>query len=84
MKVATLPNPSRQASEWLTSLEPWQIEAVQTVREAYGVDGDALIRAGLTLLLSVVAALPGTVVAALIGARGADARRVGEDRDDGR
>lgn len=53
MKVTDLPAPSRTAKPYLTSLDPWQIEAINHLREQHGIDGDALIRAGVTLALAM-------------------------------
>lgn len=56
MKFTDLPHPSRVAEQWVTSLEPWQREGLLRLRESLGVDGDALLRAGVTLVLAIVAA----------------------------
>ena len=55
MRIADLPGPSNVAEPWLTSLEPWQRDGILRLREALGVDADALVRAGVTLVLSLVA-----------------------------
>lgn len=40
----------------MTSLEPWQREGLLRLRESLGVDADALLRAGVTLMLAIVGA----------------------------
>ena len=49
-----LPNPDQRARSCLTSLEPWQLDSVEELRER-GIDGDAVIRAGVTLMLASIA-----------------------------
>ncbi len=49
-------SPSPFAKPWLTSLEPWQREALLNLRESLGVDSDAVLRAGVTLVLLLAAA----------------------------
>jgi hypothetical protein len=56
MRIADLPAPSLIAETWVTSLEPWQREGLLRVREQLGVDADALLRAGVTVVLAIVAA----------------------------
>jgi hypothetical protein len=56
MKSAKLTNPSRNTMQYTTSIEPWQRDAIRVLRADLGVDGDALIRAGLTLALCIVGA----------------------------
>ncbi len=53
MRIATLPavEPNPHAQPTLTALEPWQREGLERLREELGVDEDAVIRAGLTLVL---------------------------------
>lgn len=53
MRIATLPavEPNPHARPILTALEPWQREGLERLREELGVDEDAVIRAGLTLVL---------------------------------
>ena len=55
MKMASLPNPDRRAQTWTTSLEPWQIEALERLSESLGVDVDALVRSGVTIVLATIA-----------------------------
>jgi hypothetical protein len=56
VRVSQLPAPSQVAVEtWVTSLEPWQREAILRLRDRLGVDGDALLRAGVTIVLALVA-----------------------------
>ena len=57
MRIADLPNPAPDAVTWVTSIEPWQREGLLRVREQLGIDADALLRAGVTLALSLVGAL---------------------------
>lgn len=62
MHVADLPNPEPSSETWTTSIEPWQREGLLRVRELLGIDADALLRAGITIVLSVVGAItPDTV-----------------------
>jgi hypothetical protein len=56
MKPTKLMNPSRNTMQLMTSIEPWQRDAMQVLRDDLGIDGDALIRAGLTLVLCIVGA----------------------------
>jgi hypothetical protein len=56
MRIADLPAPSPIAETWVTSLEPWQREGLLRLREQLGVDADALLRAGVTLVLAIIAA----------------------------
>jgi hypothetical protein len=56
MRITDLPNPEPTTETWITSIEPWQREGLLRVRELLGVDADALLRAGITLVLSIVGA----------------------------
>jgi hypothetical protein len=56
MRIAHLPAPSSIAETWVTSLEPWQREGLLRLRGQLGVDADALLRAGVTIVLALVAA----------------------------
>jgi hypothetical protein len=78
MKVADLPAPSRTAKPRLLGLEPWQIEAVERVRETFGIDGDALVRAGLTLVLGLVAQAPAHAIERLSAALASDREAASE------
>lgn len=49
-------NPSPHARPWLTSLEPWQRDALLALRETLNVDSDAVLRAGVTLVILLTAA----------------------------
>jgi hypothetical protein len=55
MRPTTLANPARSVRPTLTSLEPWQRDALETLRRELGLDGDAVIRSGLTLMLGLLA-----------------------------
>jgi hypothetical protein len=57
MRIADLPNPAPDTVTWITSIEPWQREGLLRVRELLGIDADALLRAGVTLVLSIVGTL---------------------------
>jgi hypothetical protein len=57
MRIADLPNPAPGTETWITSIEPWQREGLLRIREQLGIDADALLRAGVTLALSIVGAL---------------------------
>jgi hypothetical protein len=57
MRIADLPNPAPEGQTWITSIEPWQREGLLRVRELLGIDADALLRAGVTLALSIVGAV---------------------------
>jgi hypothetical protein len=70
VKLANLPDPSHQAQPYLTGLEPWQQQAVACLRERLGVDGDAIVRAGLTFFLALVAAATAEDGVAPTSARG--------------
>jgi hypothetical protein len=54
MKVSDLPNPAPGTETWITSVEPWQREALLRIRDVIGIDSDALLRAGLTVVLALV------------------------------
>ncbi len=54
MRIADLPNPETSTETWITSIEPWQREGLLRVRELLGVDADAILRAGITLVLAIV------------------------------
>lgn len=56
VRIVDVPHPSRGTETWVTSLEPWQREGLLRLREVLGVDADALLRAGVTVVLSIVAA----------------------------
>ena len=56
VRVSELPGPSETAEAWVTSLEPWQRDGLLRLRDSLGVDGDALLRAGVTIVLALVAA----------------------------
>ena len=67
MRMASLPNPDRRAQPGTTSLEPWQIEALERLRTLLGVDVDALVRSGVTIILAVIAAADEGAQAAGLG-----------------
>lgn len=54
MPRSSIHDPETRARPWLTSLEPWQINHVNGLREL-GLDGDAIVRAGVTLALATIA-----------------------------
>ena len=62
MRLTQVPNPSLRARQYLTSIEPWQRDALAELTRRLGVDEDAILRAGLTFILVLIAAseqLPG-------------------------
>jgi hypothetical protein len=54
--LVPLTNPSQFARPLLTSVEPCQRRALDAVCRRLGLDDDAVIRAGLTLVLAMIAA----------------------------
>jgi hypothetical protein len=55
MRLTNAPNPSPLARQYLTSIEPWQRDALARVSRHLGVDEDAILRAGLTVVLALIA-----------------------------
>jgi hypothetical protein len=55
VQLTDLPGPSEKAEVWVTSLEPWQRDGLLRLRDRLGVDSDALLRAGITIVLALVA-----------------------------
>jgi hypothetical protein len=56
MRLTDQPGPHRNAKAVIMSLEPWQVRALDRLREQYGLDADSLLRSGLTIVLGAVAA----------------------------
>jgi hypothetical protein len=71
MRIADLPNPAPGTIIWVTSVEPWQREGLLRIREELGVDADALLRAGVTLALSIVGAITPDATTPPAGTEGA-------------
>lgn len=56
MRIATFPPavPAAQHTQLVVGVEPWQHEGLLRIHEELGVNEDAVVRAGLTLVLSLI------------------------------
>jgi hypothetical protein len=71
MRIVDLPNPAPGNDTWVTNLEPWQREGLLRLREVLGVDADALLRAGVTVVLSIICASTDAATPSALATEGA-------------